>query len=299
MEPAIGGEKGLRKLIAYAGKLGYQIVPHDNVTDIYRGSPDFDYEYVARNEGGEPLAAGVWGGGQSYKACPRVFLERYGYEFERIRNLGFAGHYYMDAQSTVMWRCHAGRHPADEREFALALSAITTVPRMLYGAVSAEGAAAYILPFIDEVSRLHTPLTAPEMLKKCPPALRSLNPRPVPFYHIALHGLLLYQDHWVHGYRNLKRGQLYELVLGARPSMEISYRTDGGNGGDYRKCIEMLKESCRWCCHELKVQCELVTSFSEPEDGFYEIVYANGTGIRVNLTDHEVNGVPSESWLRF
>lgn len=299
VEPAIGGEKGLRKLIAYAGKLGYQIVPHDNVTDIYRGSPDFDYEYVARNEGGEPLAAGVWGGGQSYKACPRVFLERYGYEFERIRNLGFAGHYYMDAQSTVMWRCHAGRHPADEREFALALSAITTVPRMLYGAVSAEGAAAYILPFIDEVSRLHTPLTAPEMLKKCPPALRSLNPRPVPFYHIALHGLLLYQDHWVHGYRDVKRGLLYELVLGARPSMEISYRTDGGNGGDYRKCIEMLKESCRWCYQELKVQCELVTSFSEPEDGFYEIVYANGTGIRVNLTDHEVNGVPSESWLRF
>ena len=164
VEPAIGGEKDLRKLIAYAGKLGYQIVPHDNVTDIYRGSPDFDYEYVARNEGGEPLAAGVWGGGQSYKACPRVFLERYGYEFERMRNLGFAGHYYMDAQSTVMWRCHAGRHPADEREFALALSAITTVPRMLYGAVSAEGAAAYILPFIDEVSRLHTPLTAPDMV---------------------------------------------------------------------------------------------------------------------------------------
>ena len=97
----------------------------------------------------------------------------------------------------------------------------------------------------------------------------------------------------------MKRGQLYELVLGARPSMEISYRTDGGNGGDYRKCIEMLKESCRWCYQELKVQCELVTSFSEPEDGFYEIVYANGTGIRVNLTDHEVNGVPSESWLRF
>lgn len=297
VEPSIGGESGLRNLIAYAKEAGYKIVPHDNVTDIYRGSPDFDYEYVARDEGQEPLAAGIWGGGQSYKTCPLVFLQRWGYEFERIRQLGFDGHYYMDAQSTVMWTCHSPKHPANEKEFALALAAITTIPRTLYGAVSIECPSVYSIPFIDESATIQCPADDPWLQKNMPASLRPLEIEPVPFYHIALHGLILYQQKWVHSYRDPVRGLLFELSFGARPSMEVSYRSNGGNGGDYKKSIALLREAYSRCFHELKLQCETIESFREPRKGFYEAVYSNGRKIVVNTTDQEIKGVPPNSFL--
>ncbi len=294
VEPAIGGEEGLKKLIARAKQLGYAIVPHDNATDIYRNSPDFDYEYVARDPGGEPVVAGIWGGGQSYKVCPRVFLQRYGYEFDRIRELGFEGHYYMDAQSTVLWQCHDPRHPADEKEFALALAAITTVPRAIYGAVSIECASAYSVPFIDEVACIHFPVHS-DTLRKCPENFLSLNPHPVPFYHIALHGLILHQGNWVHNYKDTAKGLLYEIAFGARPSMEISFRP-GANGGFYKESIEKVKDAYRICFHELKLQTELIESLREPAPGIYEVRYSNGTELRINTTDAPYRNLPERSW---
>ncbi len=298
VEPALGGEEGLKKLIRHALDLGYQIVPHDNITDIYRGSPDFDPDYAATHRGGLPVIAGIWGGGQSYKTCPRVWLERYGYEFDRIRDLGFQGHYYLDAQSSIMWACHNPNHPADEREYALALSAITAIPRMMFGAVSVEVASAYLLPYLDEVSRLHTPLSTPQMIANCTKNLQDLQPYPVPFYHIALHGMLCYQDHWVGDYKDPELGLLMEIALGARPSMEVSFHTDHGWGSDYKKCIALLKDAYRTCFCDLHVQAEEITVFREPVRGFYEVEYANGVRLQVNTTSSDHAGVPARSWRK-
>ncbi|MDR0931540.1 MAG: DUF5696 domain-containing protein, partial [Victivallales bacterium] len=198
VESAIGGEKALRELISHARKLGYQIVPHDNVTDAYASSPGFDPGSIAREKNGEMVMAGIWGGGLSVKICPLKYLERYGVEFEHIHELGFCGHYYLDAQSTVLWECHDRNHRADKRHFALALVGISAIPRRLFGAVSTELVTAYSVPYIDEVARLHTPFTNPTMLERCPESFRDLNPNPVPFFHIALHGLILYSDGWNH-----------------------------------------------------------------------------------------------------
>ena len=298
VEPALGGEEGLKKLIAHALSLGYQIVPHDNITDIYRGSPDFDPDYSATHRGGLPVIAGIWGGGQSYKTCPRVYLERYGYEFDRIRNLGFQGHYYLDAQSSIMWSCHNPAHPADEREYALALSAITAIPRMTFGAISVEVASAYILPYIDETARLHTAITDPEMITRCAPNLGYLQPYAIPFYHIALHGILCYQDHWVHTYPDTELAQLQEIALGARPSMEISYHTDYGWGGDYKKSIVMIKEAYLTCYQDLRVQTEEITMFREPVPGFYEVKYENGVHLMVNTTNENHYDIPARTWKK-
>ncbi len=296
VEPALGGEAGLRRLIAHADRLGYQIVPHDNVTDIYRGSPDFDPEYVARMKSGEPIAAGVWGGGQSYKACPQVFLRRWGSEFERIRKLGFKGHYYMDAQSTVLWRCDSPAHPADEREFALALAAITEVPRSMYGAVSIECPSAYSISYIDEAAAVHSPAGEPYLRDVMPAVLKPLSLHPVPFFHIALHGLILYQQIWVNCCRDVRHSQLTELAFGARPCMEVSYRNNGGNGGDYRKSIKLVKPAYDLCFNKLKLQTVPFDSFHEPVPGFYDTAYENGVRIRVNTTDSEFDGVPAKDW---
>ena len=292
VEPAIGGEAELRQLIAFAKELGYQIVPHDNWTDVYRDSPSFDYEYVARDEQQEPVAAGVWGGGQSYKACPLVQLRRYGFEFEKIRQLGFSGHYYMDAQSTVLWACHSPHHPADVRKFALGLTSITQIPRAMYGAVATENCHAYAVPFVDETARIRFGARLPEQDL---PGMR-----PVPFYHIALHGLILYQTPGAE-HPGWEKEWLRGLAFGARPYMEVNWKCDptqGAIGGEYRDCLKRLIGPYGICYRDLKYPTLLVDAFEEPVPGVYRTVYDNGLALSVNTTDAPFEDLPPLSWRR-
>ena len=297
VEPAIGGEAGLKELIAYAINHGYQIVPHDNVTDGYRNSPDFDYEFVARQNNGEPLAAGIWGGGQSYKFCPLVYLNRYGYEFEKIMTLGFAGSYYLDAQSTVLWHCESQKHPADEKQFAMAFSRITSIPREIFGAIAIELATTYSLPFIDEVARIHNAFSNPLLVNRCSEEFRSIFTRGVPFNHLAVHGLVLYQDRWIHEYTQnggtIEHGRLVELIIGARPSMEISY-LPSPNSDNYLSSIPEAAKSYRWCFDELKVQAEFIEGFEEIAPGVYSITYSNGMVLKVNTSNNTFENIKAQ-----
>lgn len=299
VEPALGGEAGLRRLIKKALSMGYQIVPHDNVTDIYRAAPDFDYEFTARTEYGEALAAGLWGGGQGFKVCPAVYLDRYGYDFTRIKNLGFSGHYYMDAQATVMWRCHDRRHPADEEQFAKSLAAMTQLPREMYGAVSVECGPAFALPFIDEAATIHNAIAYPAALGNCPENFRRIVERCVPFYQVAVHGLVTYQGGWVHGYRGrpggVARGLLQELAFGARPSMEVSY-VRSPNGDLYTDSIRDVKDAYKRSFVKLKgLHVETVEEFEEIAPEAYRTIYSNGVEVAVNFGGKAVGALKAMS----
>lgn len=61
VEPAVGGETGLRALIATGQSLGYQMQVHDNYIDLLRRSPDFEENECAGSLYGGPLARGCWG----------------------------------------------------------------------------------------------------------------------------------------------------------------------------------------------------------------------------------------------
>ncbi len=287
VEPSFGGEAGLKELISACKGLGYQIVPHDNVTDIYLNSPSYDSEVVARDEHGLPLSAGLWSGGQSYKACPTVYLDRYSGDFKRIKNLGFEGSYYLDAQGTGLWRCHDPKHPADERQFAVSLARILQYPRELFGAVSCEIGQAYTLPFADEIAHLHGQSCFDSFKNRLNPAYASAVSRIVPFYNIAVHGLVLYQGGWIHSFRDkpngIKLALLSQLSLGARPSMEVSYRALG-NGDEYTSSIKDIAPHYGIAFNTLKgVHAELMASFEDYGGKAFKLAYADGTAIETDL----------------
>lgn len=273
VEPAAGGEKGLRTLIRKALDMGYQIVPHDNLTDGYRSAPDFDPEYLTRTEEGEPRVVGVWSGGQSFKLCPTVYYDRYGQDITRIRDLGFVGSYLCDAQSPVLWTCHDPRHPADEEQYAISLAKLTQIPRALYGAVSTEIASAFSLPFVDEVTTIHSVGNVEQIIGLCPKPFQKLIDRVIPFYQIAVHGLILYQQSWVRHWRftGLRKGLLRELAFGARPSMEITWT---GTGQDpYKDAIRDVKEAYQRAFVEMPdIFIETIIDYEElaPEAGQYD-----------------------------
>lgn len=295
VEPAFGGEAGLKKLIAKCNEYGYQIVPHDNVTDIYLNSPAFDYEFVSRDEYGEPQAAGMWAGGLSYKVCPVVAMQRYAGDFARIKELGFHGSYYLDAQATGMFRCTDPRHPADEKQFALSLVRILQYPREEYGAVSCELAPVYNLPFMDEAARIHGAEEA--FLKHLPKSTQEIIDRAVPFYHIAIHGLILYQANWVHSYRKsggIWKGLQDELATGARPSMEVSFRTLA-NGDNYLDSLRDIVNAYQISTMLQDTYVGLIRDYQEYGAKACRITYDTGHIVEVNAGEHNVGDIPAQS----
>ena len=297
VEPALGGEQGLRKLIAKAKGLGCQVVPHDNLTDMYMAGQTYDPEVILRNEDHTPVLGGIWGGGQSAKACPLAYFDRYGPDVTRIRDLGFEGHYYCDAQSNPLYCCHDPRHPADEEQFALSQNKLTQAYRVLYGAVSVEVAPAHALPFLDEGGQ-HSPYNIGWCLQFVEEKLKRLIDRVVPFYHLAIHGLITYQESWVHAYRELgtRKGLLRAIAYGARPSMEVSY-VSGANGDDYEDSIRDIRDGYRIAFEELAdTHIEFVEDYEELAPEASRIVYANGTSVTVNWGDEPVGDLAPLSY---
>lgn len=286
IEPVLGGEEGLKALIAKAKAMGYQIVPHDNWTDHYRVAPDFDADTIARDEHGLMRVYGHWGGGQALKSCPLTVIERYGHDFDRVRKLGFDGHYYMDAQSSVLWTCHDPRHPADEKTFMTALAGLTQIPRAHYGAIACEVGPVHHLPFVEEIGGALMAPAATYCLPRCSEAFRNLFDEIVPFYLIAIHGLVTYQMGWVHGFRHwpggVKQGLLYELAHGGRPSMEIKWRP-GGFGDGYTDSIRDVRDAYRIAFEELPdIHAETIEGFEMLAPEANRVAYANGCTVSVN-----------------
>lgn len=297
IEPGIGGEEALKVLISKALDMGYQIVPHDNLTDGYRKAPDYDPEYLTRTAEGEPRVVGVWSGGQSFKFCPTVYYDRYGGDVDRIRDLGFQGSYLCDAQSSVLWTCHDPRHPADEEQYAISLAKLTQIPRALYGAVSTEIASAFSLPFVDEVTAIHGPGNADGLTNHWPASLRAITDRIVPFYHIAVHGLILYQQAWVRHWRHsgsLRGGLLRELAHGARPSFEVTYT--GTTQDLYTDAIRDIAEPYRRAFVELPdIIAEPMADYEELATTAVRVTYANGRELTINWGPGPAAGLDPES----
>jgi len=296
VEPALGGEEGLRKLIAKAKGMNYQIVPHDNLTDMYMAGQTYDPEVILRHADGTPVLGGIWGGGQAAKSCPVAYFDRYGPDVPRIRDLGFEGHYYCDAQSNPLYRCHDPRHPADEEQFGVSQMKLTQAYRALYGAVMQEVSPAYALPFLDE-GGIVSPHGAGG-LAHLDESFKRMVDRLVPFYQLAVHGLILYPQHWIHNYRHVgvRKGMLRDLAYGARPAMEISYFS-GANGDYYLDSIRDVAEGYRLAYEELAdTHVEVVEDFEELAPEASRIVYANGTTVTVNWGDTPVGALAPVSY---
>ena len=297
VEPALGGEEGLRKLIAKAKGMGYQIVPHDSNTDMYMAAQTFDPDVLLRHADGTPVMGGIWGGGQGFKACPVAYFDRYGPDVTRIRDLGFEGHYYCDYQSNPLYRCHDPRHPADEEQFAMSQCKMTQAYRTLYGAVSA-GSRAGLRAAVSRRGwtalpvqyRLVSPVRRSEPQayhRPCRAVLPSRDPRPD-----HLPGALGARIPPWRGPQRFAPG----AGLRRPPGMEVSY-VPGANGDYYLDSIRDIQEGYRLAYEELAdTHVELVADYEELAPEASRIVYANGTAVTVNWGDTPVGDLAPLSY---
>lgn len=221
-EPLLGGDAGLKKLIATADELGYQIVCHDNYTAAYECAECWDEEYVAKFKDGrlaskhydlDPLS-----GGMPYIMCAQRAYERFARNrLPKYREVGFHGLHFVDVFSAVGPRkCYDYRHPAtyaDCRDYFLK---IMNLASKNIGGFQSEGPFDYIVQELDSVMYSTMKFRGIVDKEKFPQVDEM-----VPFWQIVYHGYVLSNpsSDTINYTIKEKDRELYFMELGGRPLM--------------------------------------------------------------------------------
>lgn len=294
VEPSLGGERELRKTIAYGQSLGYQVVAHNNHYDAFKISEDWDESYIRKKANGELYQGGQWGGGQSYNICLsrayELFAKR---DLSEIRKLGFQGVHYIDVLTCLPPRnCYDPHHPETKRQDAEATNRILLLAKELFGGVQSEGGLDFAAPVLD---RAYCIDSGSGYMLESPWADEC-----VPLYPAVYHGVILY---------NLTQKTINSLPGDFEYLQNIEY---GGLPLIYFYKFFILEKKSKYSCerdyfYENKVglentvsgfkkvyddvqvlkhlQMEYIEGHNKLAAGVFETLYSNGERVVVNYND--------------
>ena len=139
IDERFGGEQAFRDLIKLGHDLGYQMNVHDNFTDGYKASPDYDPEYTLQDIYGNELVAGCWGGGISYRQWALDLpYDRMEGSMRRVQDLGLTGMYYCDGMGNPLYRNYHPRHRGSRSDYADGICRIINTGKQVFGACGTE-----------------------------------------------------------------------------------------------------------------------------------------------------------------
>ncbi len=151
VEPLLGGEEELKKLIAHAKELGYRISCHTNSTEGYSIADSYNTdELLIDKHGNYQVDPKMWGGGTPRKVCPVCAYETAKKELPKIAALGFDGMHYIDVLSIEhLLHCYSDKHPCNEKQSAEYNRKMGQLCRDLFGGYSSEGGRDHSAPVTD------------------------------------------------------------------------------------------------------------------------------------------------------
>ncbi|MFH0796576.1 MAG: DUF5696 domain-containing protein [Candidatus Omnitrophota bacterium] len=153
IETKFGRIKEFKKLLEQAKKLGYRIAVHINYGDCYKGSPEWDPEFVMKNKDGTLRGGPIWAGGQSYKACPQAMLGRFvKRDLPKLKSLGLNGAIYFDVVLLTPFCCYDKKHPLTRKGYCLAVKKYLNYAKSLFGAVQTEYGISELLGTVNYLS---------------------------------------------------------------------------------------------------------------------------------------------------
>ena len=298
VEPSLGGEEKLKKLIDKAKSYGYNIVGHDNASDAYTVSEQWDEEYLLKNKDGSFYKMDVWSSGRAYKICPQRYYERFSNEhFEKMRELGFEGIHYMDVITILtLLECHDKNHPLTRKQAAEWYKKLMEKARSVFGGFSSESGYDFAADALDYAMYTSFFLSGEGLPEICD--------EPIPFWQIVYHGIILYNpgtytlNYTAKGVNN----RLKYFEYGGRPLVCVYANFAVGEGKDWMgrediRCDsdEELKESVakikqmaddyEWM---REVRYAFMESHNKVTEGVYETAYSNGIKITVDYNSGTV-----------
>ncbi|NLE13330.1 MAG: hypothetical protein GX628_06595 [Clostridiales bacterium] len=310
VEPALGGEEGLRALIAKAKSMDYALVCHTNATDAYRIADCFSEDYTIKNSDGSPQRGGSWSGGMMYNTCPLAAKPIYLKTHDDLRDLGFRGTHYIDVISTVpARRCFDPEHPLTRTEWVKHTREIMRDAAEKIGGISSEGCFDHMSGDLDY--GLYTVFAG---TKKSP-----LTDEYVPIWQLVYNGIITSNPSSDTVNASLKEPEVYLEVaeFNGRPSFYYYSRfvdDPTGKRGNWMGEADLTCADFAELAHgvdcvgrvydEYKERCRLQYCFMERHDivakGVVRVTYSDGTRIYVNrtATGFEADGktIPAGSW---
>lgn len=183
-EEALGGEKGLKKLIATAKECGYLITCHTNSTDAYTIAENFSFDDIAKNaDGSYSIEAERWAGGRTYNICPKRAYEISLETLSDVAELGFRGLHYIDVITcTKPRKCSSPDHPVNYGEAEEYFDKLFAFCREKFGGAFCESSFECGLRNVDSV--LYTTFRAKD-------EKLDFVDRYVPFWQLVYHGIVI------------------------------------------------------------------------------------------------------------
>lgn len=282
IESRLGGEAGFRELIRYGRSLGCTMNVHDNYLSQYLSSPDFDPTLVLHDQWGNRDLRGFWGGGETYVTCPwKLGPERLDAQLERVKSLGLDGPAYIDGMGNPL-ECGYAPGPIGTRsDYARGTQHIIETARRIYGAVRTECGFLYACLPADCLNQCGNAF----MLKRIDPdwPLAALIEDIVPVWQIALHGLVVRENHG-----NDWKSAMACVLFGDHPRHEWSHT------GRFQPALDeahvaAIKAKYDLCIKGLgHLQTEFIESWLSPEPGVQETVFSDGTRVRADFNGMEL-----------
>ena len=291
VEEGIGGEVGLRALIAKAQSMGYQITCHTNSSDAYRIADCWDDGFVRKNRDGSLQKGGTWSGGQMYNTCPKATYEISRTMLDQVYALGFRGLHYIDVVSVVPpKKCCDPNHPltrAEDREW---YTKIFRYAADKMGGIASEGGFDHMSDILDYGLYIHF-------------GGNRTNPlcdEDIPLWQMVYHGIILHNPSTNTVNYPLKPTDslLEEVEFGGRPSFYYYSRfvTESETRKNWMGTVDMrcstpdeLAESIAALAQsyeEYKTRRDLQYCFMDRHeklaDGVYKVTYSDGTVVLVN-----------------
>ena len=316
IEPQLGGEAALRRLVAVARSLGYRVVLHNNHTDAYSVADSFDIADLVKDRGGNAVSnkggKWIWSGGTTYRLCCQRAWERFALkDLNKIAALGFKGLHYIDVLTIGRPdACNDSRHPCTRKESAMYIGKTLACARELMGGSASEGPYDFCAGDYDFC--LYASYADPA-LKKLP----ELVTRIVPMWQLVYHGIILSMPFAGCTNYTIKPNdnRLSMIEFGGRPmfylysnfmtGMEWMGHEDlvAGTAEELAKSVAKIKEGADDFAKVADLQFEFMEDHRVLAPGVSLTVYANGAETVVNRS-----GVPYEyygqlvapgDWRRF
>ena len=304
VEQKLGGEEKLKALIKKAKSYGYNMVGHDNASDAYTVSEQWDEEYLLKQKDGSFHKMDVWSSGRAHKVCPKRYYELFAEEhIEKMRELGFEGIHYIDVITILsLLECHDKNHPLTRKEAAEWYRKLMEKSREAFGGFSSEAGYDFAADALDYALYTSFFLSGEGLPEICD--------EPIPFWQIVYHGIILYNPgtYTLNYAAKGKNNRLKYFEYGGRPLVCVYANFAVGEGKDWMgrediRCdsdeemkesvakIKLMSDDYEWL---KEVRYAFMQSHNRISDGVYEIVYSNDIKITVDYNNSTVSMVGND-----
>lgn len=294
VEPALGGEEALRKLIRKGQEDGYMMVGHTNHTDIYSISKEWqDGRYVCKNPDGSLQEKWRFSGGLMHNLCYLPSYEFYLRDEPKVAALGFRGLEFVDVLALVTpHECYDPEHPLNRREAAGYANKMLSGLRDLFGGSQSEGCHYFAAKSVD--------FAMYSTMKMAHPEKKEIIDAHVPVWQIVFHGYILSNPASETVNYNIKEPyyKLRFIEAGGRPlyyfyskfmnngnnwmgEVDLSYK----DKEDLANSVRVIKEGYDEYLPMAYLQYETLDDHEEIAPGITRSLFSDGSRIICNYTE--------------